>query len=285
MVGIRDGRRRGFTLVELLVVIAILAILLALLLSGVQKVRESAARAQCQSNVHEIVLALYGYHDAHHYLPLASGYQGAGQWNGQYTSSFAQILPFLEQDNLYGLMAPTGRGEDLLHQPMPPLLACPSDPSVNPGGTYPLDSTIGLTSYAANAQAMGDQWKGGPYARIPADFPDGPTNVVLIAERYGYCQGVPCLWPLAHDELFCPMFAYTWSYQHNWTSVNRLDLLFQITPSAAQCDPNNTQTGHAAGMTVGMADGSVRTLTAAVSFNTWINAQVPNDGHPLGPDW
>jgi prepilin-type N-terminal cleavage/methylation domain-containing protein len=281
----RTSRGRGFTLIELLVVVAIIAILIALLLAGVQRVREAAARTQCVNNAKQIVLALHGHHDLHKYLPLASGYQGAGQWNGQYTSSLAQILPFLEQDNLYNQLPANGRGEDLLHLPMPAVFFCPSDPSVGSGGTYPADPTVGLTSYAANAQALGDQWKGGPYARIPANFPDGVSNVVLIAERYGLCQDVPDLWPLAHDELFCPMFAYNWSYEHGWTSVNRLELLFQITPTAAQCDPNNTQTPHVSGMTVGVADGSVRTLTAGVSLTTWVRAILPGDGQPLGSDW
>jgi len=105
--------RKGFTLIELLVVIAIIGVLIGLLLPAVQKVREAASRAQSQNNLKQMGLGfinLAGDSKAGYLPPAFAAYnlvytdarKDLGDFRGvRHASAFTNILPFVEQENLY----------------------------------------------------------------------------------------------------------------------------------------------------------------------------------------
>jgi prepilin-type N-terminal cleavage/methylation domain-containing protein/prepilin-type processing-associated H-X9-DG protein len=188
--------RRGFTLIELLVVIAIIAVLIALLVPAVQKVREAASRTQCHNNLKQVGLALHGYHDRNKKFPhgYVSGVS-AGQDTGPGWGWAAYLLDDLEQSNVRRQInfaldvthaANAGPRVQLL-----PILQCPSDAYV---GTFVPDGATVSVAHAAYVACFGDfEIEDNPGAgngmfyrnsktRI-ADIIDGASNTFLVGER------------------------------------------------------------------------------------------------------
>jgi prepilin-type N-terminal cleavage/methylation domain-containing protein len=105
--------RRGFTLTELLVVIAIVAVLIGLLVPAVQRVRDAAARAECQSNLHQLIVAVHNFQNTKGHLPVYFGidstlYNDSTPGNDPsqpFGSWFLHLMPFVEQEALYRVVA------------------------------------------------------------------------------------------------------------------------------------------------------------------------------------
>lgn len=203
----RTSLRLGFTLIELLVVIAIIAILIALLVPGVQKVRAAAGRTQCLNNLKQIGLALHGYMNSNKTLPPNGIYAftGAAVVQTSPWSSQSRILPYLEQDSLYRLVdfsLPYSGQPAVTSQRIAPYI-CPSDRNDKGSGTDPVYGNKNWTlNYAVNLGTWGVLLKKGTNLDVgdgafcstrgfgPAAFIDGMSNTLAMAEVKSYTTRV-----------------------------------------------------------------------------------------------
>jgi prepilin-type N-terminal cleavage/methylation domain-containing protein/prepilin-type processing-associated H-X9-DG protein len=197
-------RASGFTLVELLVVIAIVGVLVAILIPAVQAAREAANRTECTNNLRQIGLALHAYQSSHRVYPFGVGSDGdkdvssiTSEHSRRY-SAHSQLLPFLEQGNLFDQI-------DFHRQPFYPdttsdpreiasighnakAAATPVATFVCPSDYSRLDRPWGSNSYRS---CNGSSWDGrrgngmfGQNTAVkPSAIPDGLSNTAAFSER------------------------------------------------------------------------------------------------------
>jgi prepilin-type N-terminal cleavage/methylation domain-containing protein len=296
--------RIAFTLIELLVVIAIIAVLIGLLLPAVQVVREAANLAHCANNEKQLMLAVHAYADSHKgRLPPANFYRVVNPQTGKAAegSAFYAMLPYYEQGNVFNACTQDIPRPGYLTAQVIPLAihVCPTDPTTNGGiGSTPPNYATG--NYALNLALFGANGTFNVKGAYPpykiGNIPDGSSNTIGIVEASGCFPGFPDVNPQTgtlesymtwHWPAYPNQFGPYWPNPDELPGQVNYSGLFalpQINVSPTSADPNLSQSYHAV-MNVALMDGSVRSISAALSQRTWTNALNPTDGQTLGPDW
>jgi prepilin-type N-terminal cleavage/methylation domain-containing protein len=279
---------RGVTLIEVLVVIAIIGILLGLLLSAVQRVREAGLRVQSMNNLKQIALATHHFADTHQQRLPSSTYETDSA--NYFMSLFAAILPYIEQGNVYREYQE--RTGPMWNRLLIRTYISPADPTADTGFA---NGVLSLSSYAANAQVFRHN------PRLPTTFRDGTSNTLAFAEHYSYkCGGENKLgiyfdWLMGQPSFHGPARPATFAEDIDGGPITGgnppvsktwwPNTAFQTAPAISACRPELAQTPHPGGMLVALGDGSVRTLAPGMSDATYWGAVTPAGGEILGPDW
>jgi prepilin-type N-terminal cleavage/methylation domain-containing protein len=140
----RGKVRSAFTLIELLVVIAIIAILAALLLPALTKAKQSAKKANCLSNMHQIALATVMYAGENQdWLPM-----GQAPWTVPPYQSAELTLPNFAANN-----APLGIGMLMVQKLLPTVPGVPFCPARINGERFSVGSSYGWSNWPAGGES------------------------------------------------------------------------------------------------------------------------------------
>lgn len=270
------SRRDGFTLIELLVVLGIIAVLIALLLPAVQKVREAAARVESMNNMRQIVLASQNFASIHkNRLPSVDGTRDTANWG---KSLFTALLPYIEQENQERLQEQAQKSPISVAMFVRTYIS-PADftvYSMPEGYSSPSYEPSAPCSYAANAEVFA----GNP--SLTYTFRDGTSNTITFAEHYATCRSITFHYHLT-SSIGAATFAGYFQVRPETTFLSP-NLTFQIAPPFNRCDAGLAQTPHPAGMITAFGDGSIRILGPGIAPPVYWGMVTPRGGEAINLD-
>jgi hypothetical protein len=134
--------------------------------------------------------------------------------------------------------------------------------------------------------------------RLGSTFRDGTSNTIVFAEKYARCvlnspsYNGGSYWAywnafnLSTPKFFPKHAAFGIDYFNQANGKGpTCKFVMQPYPYIGNCDPTRASTGHTGGIQVGLADGTVRTVSEGVSGATWWAAMTPKSVDLLGGDW
>ena len=273
----RQSCRVGFTLIELLVVIAIIAILMALLVPAVQKVRESANQTICRNHLKQIGIAFANFHSRYGAFPQG-GWANPGQdasdpnkrqdWMWSY-----HILPYIEKEDVWRMPNSTQLNIAVIDT-----YFCPSRRPAAPYGGH------AVMDYAGNAGVDQDGATGvvakaeKPIVRI-RHITDGTSNTMAVGEK----QVNIAAFGTAIDDNEC-VYYHGWNYDYDTYRYCRLVSGVYERPGIDLNVPGNTDThytfgsSHTTGFHAVFADGAVRHIGYNIDPNVLMRVCNRADG-------
>jgi prepilin-type N-terminal cleavage/methylation domain-containing protein/prepilin-type processing-associated H-X9-DG protein len=256
---LHSRRPPGFTLIELLVVIAIIAILIALLVPSVQKVREAAARTQCDNNLKQMGVAMHMYHDTYKMFPPAFTKVSVPLAPNQITNNWGwsvMLLPFLEQDALYNTLnvSAVNLAQSVTTNQAYPVFTCPSDPA--PPTNAQIAAALG--GYGKSNYAVSEQVCDGGSTYRMTQITDGTSNTLMIGEREMTTQ-IGAAWAGRDPATATGTVAVVG--RPNWPINTRQPGTYAADKAAGQCKSFAWASLHLGGANFAFCDGSVRFLS------------------------